>query len=87
LRYCLGEGVTIKRLRREVSRLWKEGGEVGGLGEVLVVVMKIISWNVRGFGSFEKRREVKQLVREKNPFILCIQETKLAIIDDFVCKA
>ena len=61
--------------------------EVGGLGVVDVVTMKIISWNVRGLGSFKKRREVRQLVREKNPFILCIQETKLAIIDDFVCKA
>lgn len=30
---------------------------------------------------------MRQLVREKIPFILCIQETKLAIIDDFVCKA
>jgi len=46
--------------------------------------MKIISLNVRGLGSFEKRREVRNLVREKNPFILCIQETKLAIFDDFV---
>jgi len=31
--------------------------------------MKIISWNVRGLGGFEKRREVCQLVREKKPFM------------------
>lgn len=39
-------------------------------------VMKIISWNVRGFGAFEKRKEVCKLVGEKLPPILCIQETK-----------
>lgn len=54
---------------------------------VCVEVMKIISWNVRGLGGFEKRREVKQLVREKNPFILCLQESKLSVVNDLVCKA
>jgi len=49
--------------------------------------MKIISWNVRGLGSFEKRREVSKLVREKKPFILCLQESKLAVFDTTVCKA
>jgi len=43
--------------------------------------MKIISWNVWGLGGFEKRREVCNLVREKKPLILCIQETKLVRID------
>jgi len=28
--------------------------------------MKIVSWNVRGLGSVEKRREVRQLVVEKS---------------------
>jgi len=49
--------------------------------------MKIISWNVRGLGSFEKRRDVCQLVRGKKPFILCIQETKLPVVDVSVCKS
>jgi len=49
--------------------------------------MKIISWNVRGLGSFEKKRDVCQLVREKKPFILCIQETKLFVFDATVCKS
>jgi len=40
-------------------------------------VMKIISWNVRGLGGFEKRREVCQLVRDKNPFIVCISRNKV----------
>jgi exonuclease III len=50
-------------------------------------VMKIISWNVRGLGGFERRREVSQLVREKKPFILCIQESKLSSFDVSVCKS
>jgi exonuclease III len=65
----------------------REGGGGGGAGVVSVCVMKLVSWNVRGLGGFEKRREVSRLVREKQPFILCIQETKLAVLDDYVCKA
>jgi len=54
---------------------------------VCFFVMKIISWNIRGLEGFEKRREVCQLVREKKPFILCIQETKLSVFDGLVCKS
>jgi exonuclease III len=39
--------------------------------------MKVISWNVRGLGRVDKRKEVRNLVREKNPLIVCLQETKL----------
>jgi len=49
-------------------------------------MMKIISWNVRGLGGYEKRREVGQLVKETNPYIMCIQETKMCVIDGVVCK-
>ena len=38
-------------------------------------------------GGFEKRREVGQSVREKKPFILCIQETKLVVLDVSVWKS
>jgi exonuclease III len=44
---------------------------------VWVCVMKIITWNVRGLGRLDKRKEVGKLVREKNTFIVCLQETKL----------
>jgi hypothetical protein len=49
--------------------------------------MRIVSWNVRGLNGLEKRKEVKELVREKVPFVLCIQETKLQLIDDFLCNS
>jgi len=52
-----------------------------------VVVMKIISWNVRGLGGFEKRREVCQLITKKKPFIVYIQETKLSVFDEVLCKS
>jgi len=43
--------------------------------------MKLISWNVRGLGGVEKRKEVRNLVAEKRTFILCLQETKQAACD------
>jgi len=52
-----------------------------------VFVMKLVSWNVRGLAGLEKRREVRRLVGEKSPFILCLQETKLSVCDDFLCNS
>jgi exonuclease III len=52
-----------------------------------VVVMKIISYNVRGLGGGEKRVEVRKLVLEKNPRVLCIQESKLSMVNDMVVKS
>jgi len=49
--------------------------------------MKLISWNVRGLGGAGKRREVSHLVKEHQPFLLCIQDTKLPVVDAFVCKS
>ena len=55
---------------------------VDGVG-VRVCKMRIVSWNVHGLGGLEKRKEVKELVKDKAPLELCIQETKLQVIDDF----
>jgi exonuclease III len=49
--------------------------------------MKIISWNIRGLGRIYKRKEVWKLVGEKNPLIVCLQETKLQVCDDFLCSS
>ncbi|XP_045831047.1 exodeoxyribonuclease-like [Trifolium pratense] len=48
--------------------------------------MKIISWNIRGLGGFEKRKEVLKLVGDLKPFIICLQETKLQSCDVFLCS-
>ena len=39
-------------------------------GGVRVCEMRLLSWNVRGLGGLDKRKEVKKLVREKMPFVL-----------------
>lgn len=49
--------------------------------------MKLLSYNLRGLGGWEKRREVQRLVREKSPLVFCIQETKLQQIDDNTCRS
>jgi exonuclease III len=49
--------------------------------------MRIISWNIRGLGGLVKRKEVRKLVGEKNPSIVCLQETKLHLCDDFLCSS
>jgi hypothetical protein len=38
-------------------------------------------------GGFAKRPEVRKLINEKNPTIVCIQETKLFVVDDVLCTA
>jgi len=44
--------------------------------------MKIISYNVRGLSGLEKQSEVRKMVVEKKPFVLCLQESKLSVVDD-----
>jgi hypothetical protein len=39
-----------------------------------IVTMKFISYNVRGLGGFDKRCEVRKLVEDNKPFVLCLQE-------------
>jgi len=46
--------------------------------------MKILSYNVRGLGTFEKRNEVRKLVTDNKPFVLCIQETKMGTVDEML---
>jgi exonuclease III len=52
-----------------------------------VCVMKIISWNIRGLGGVVKRKEVRKLIGESNPSMVCLQETKLPLCDDFLCTS
>ncbi|XP_028065808.1 uncharacterized protein LOC114268782 [Camellia sinensis] len=40
-----------------------------------------MSWNVRGLGRLEKRRRVKQMIKEKRVDVLLLQETKSRNID------
>lgn len=49
--------------------------------------MKIVSYNVRGLGGGEKRVEVCMLVLEKRLLVLCIQETKLTVMNELLVKS
>jgi len=52
-----------------------------------VVEMKITTYNVRGFGGFEKREEVRRFIQEKRPFLVCLQESKISTVDVFTVKS
>ena len=38
--------------------------------------MKIMTWNVRGSGSYRKRRSIKQVIDKEDPDIVVLQEVK-----------
>ena len=49
--------------------------------------LKMVSWNVRGLNDLPKRLVVRNLLREWNCNIVCLQETKLASMDrQLVCS-
>ncbi|XP_028073786.1 uncharacterized protein LOC114276195 [Camellia sinensis] len=54
--------------------------EQGGL-RLLLALMKIMSWNVRGLKRPEKRSKIKVLARERKIDVLLLQETKRASVD------
>jgi exonuclease III len=43
--------------------------------------LRLISWNVRGLNNPQKREVVKHLLREWRCDIVCLQETKLDVLD------
>ncbi|XP_028054758.1 uncharacterized protein LOC114258955 [Camellia sinensis] len=49
--------------------------------------MIILSWNVRGLRRPEKRRKIKNLVRERKIDVLLLQETKRSKVDDKFLKS
>ncbi|KAL8523173.1 hypothetical protein ACS0TY_013224 [Phlomoides rotata] len=49
--------------------------------------MKMLSYNIRGLGSRAKRREIRESIARYDIDFCCIQESKLEIVDDFVCRA
>lgn len=47
---------------------------------------KILSWNVRGLNSGAKQEDVKQVIKDYKPDIICLQETKMAYIDTTIIR-
>ncbi|KAH7677392.1 DNase I-like protein, partial [Dioscorea alata] len=49
--------------------------------------MKIISWNVRGLGMPSKLYLVKDFLLLNHVDIYCIQESKLSLVDNSICRS
>ena len=41
------------------------------------MIVKIISWNVRGANNKEKRKIIKTFLRSQRTDVVCLQETKI----------
>lgn len=49
--------------------------------------MKIFSFNIRGLGAVEKKREIRRLISRRRPYVFYIQETKLEVVDDVLGRS
>ena len=43
--------------------------------------IKMITWNIRGSGSSDKRRTIKRLIFRVNPDLVVLQEVKRRVAD------
>ena len=73
-------------LRKGCRVRWSGSGSGWGWGW-RVVVMKIMSYNVRGLSGFEKIAEVRRFIQDKHSFVVCLQESKLSLVDEFTVKS
>nr|XP_033512517.1 uncharacterized protein LOC117277208 [Nicotiana tomentosiformis] len=74
-----GECVT----KRKGPRL----GGVGKWGLLLLMEVKILSWNVRGMNDPNKRVIIKVGVREWGANLVCFQETKMEVLSDAIVRS
>lgn len=44
----------------------------------------VTCWNVRGLNNPVKRKAVKEFLGSIKPSLVCLQETKLEVVDDFL---
>ncbi|XP_058774728.1 uncharacterized protein LOC131649000 [Vicia villosa] len=47
--------------------------------------MKIISYNTRGLGGVAKKKEILNMIKVQKPTFVCIQETKVEVLDRNIC--
>jgi hypothetical protein len=48
---------------------------------------KLLSWNVRGLNEMDKRLEIRGLLRDWRADIVCLVETKMAVISREVVRS
>jgi exonuclease III len=46
--------------------------------------LKLLNWNVRGLNCAARREAVKIMIQQAQPNVVCLQETKLDVIDRFL---
>ena len=49
--------------------------------------MKILSWNVRGANDSSKRKVIKTFIRNQRADVICIQETKIQAMSDYIARS
>lgn len=47
---------------------------------------RILNWNVRGLNDVARRDSVSELARDTGSTVVCLQETKLQVVDDNVVR-
>lgn len=52
----------------------------------MFVLMQIISWNIRGLGSYVKKKFLSKLIKKRKPDMVFVQETKLESTERFVVQ-
>ncbi|GLT59680.1 hypothetical protein SLA2020_324870 [Shorea laevis] len=49
--------------------------------------MKVLSYNVRGFGGGGKKREVREMIAKERLDVVFIQETKIDVLEERISRA
>ena len=49
--------------------------------------MKILTWNVRGIGSSQKRVQIKHVISDYAPDFVCLSETKMLNVNNKLVKS
>ncbi|GAU51009.1 hypothetical protein TSUD_377370 [Trifolium subterraneum] len=81
----LGENIGVKCSNSfQALTCGRWSGSSHGRG--WVVIMKILSYNVRGLGAVEKRIELQRLIAERRVDVLCIQESKMEVVEESLIR-
>jgi endonuclease/exonuclease/phosphatase family metal-dependent hydrolase len=64
-------------MKRRESNLIE--GEERARACLVLIKLKILSWNVRGINELDKRLRIKGLIREWKVDLVCLMETKMEV--------
>ena len=55
---------------------------MGNFSVLFCLLMKLLSWNIRGLGKPDKNGRIKSLIKDKHVDIVFLQEIKKAVVSD-----